>query len=429
MASDAILARLQALHPKRIDLSLGRIERLLAALDHPERKLAPVVHVAGTNGKGSTIAFLRAMLEADGKRVHVYTSPHLVRFHERIRLAGKLIEEDRLAEILARCESANKGEPITFFEVTTAAAFLAFAETPADAVILEVGLGGRLDATNVVARPAVSAITPVSLDHRDFLGDTIAQIAAEKAGILKAGVPAVIGPQSDEGGAVIEAHARAVGAPLVRFGMEWRAEASQSGMRYDGPRGRLDLPRPALTGDHQIVNAGAAITCLGALAPDAWNAATISRGLTEVEWPARLQRLTRGPLAHIINTKAPQGSTLWLDGGHNPDAGQALAHWARSDPRPLYLAAGMLNTKDASGFFAPLEPYAQAAAAVAIPGAEAGLSAEALAQYAFAAGLRAQPAPDLESALARLAALAREPSRFLICGSLYLAGTVLTENG
>lgn len=429
MASDAILARLQALHPKRIDLSLGRIERLLASLDHPERKLAPVVHVAGTNGKGSTVAFLRAMLEAAGKRVHVYTSPHLVRFHERIRLAGNLIEEDRLADVLARCEAANKGEPITFFEVTTAAAFLAFAETPADVVILEVGLGGRLDATNVVARPAVTAITPVSLDHRDFLGDTIAAIAAEKAGILKAGVPAVIGPQGDEGGAVIAARARAIDAPLIRFDGEWRAAASPRGMRYEGPRGSLDLPRPALAGDHQIVNAGAAITCLGVVAPECWKHSVVARGITAVEWPARLQPLTRGPLAHIVRTKAPEGSTLWLDGGHNPDAGAALAAWAKADPHPLYLVAGMLNTKDAGGFFAPLEPYVQAAATVAIPGADAGLSAEALAGYALAAGLKARHEPDLETALTELARQAREPSRFLICGSLYLAGVVLTENG
>jgi dihydrofolate synthase / folylpolyglutamate synthase len=429
LTSDAILARLQALHPRRIDLSLGRIERLLEALGHPERKLPPVAHVAGTNGKGSTVAFLRAMLEAAGKRVHVYTSPHLVHFHERIRLAGTLIDERHLADVLARCEAANGGEPITFFEVTTAAAFLAFAEASADVVILEVGLGGRLDATNVVDRPAITAITPVSLDHRDFLGDTIAQVAAEKAGILKAGVAAVVGPQSDEGRDVIESRAGAVGAKLIRFGVEWSAEPIEQGMRYQGPRGQLDLPRPALAGDHQIVNAGVAIACLGVLAPEAWNAATIARGLADVEWPARLQRLTRGPLAHIVTTKAPKGSTLWLDGGHNPDAGRALAKWAKDDPRPLYLVAGMLNTKDASGFFAPLEPYAQAAATIAIPGAEAGLSAEALAGYALAAGLRARHAPDLETALRQLAALAREPSRFLICGSLYLAGTVLVENG
>jgi dihydrofolate synthase/folylpolyglutamate synthase len=428
VSSDEILERLQALHPRRIDLSLGRIERLLAALGNPERKLAPVAHVAGTNGKGSTVAFLRAMLEAAGKRVHVYTSPHLVRFHERIRIAGKLIDEKHLKDVLARCEAANNGEPITFFEVTTAAAFLAFAETPADAVLLEVGLGGRLDATNVVDKPRVSVITPVSMDHRDFLGDTIAKIAAEKAGILKAGVPAVIGPQGDEAHSVIAARAREVGAPLTTFGTDWSASATADGMAYQGPKGRLTLPRPGLSGAHQIANAGAAITALGYLMPEAWNEGAIATGLINVEWPGRLQRLTRGPLVHIVNTRAPKGSTLWLDGGHNPDAGAALAAWAKNDPRPLYLAAGMLNTKDASGFFAPLVPYVQAAATVPIAGADASLSAEALAQYAFAAGLHAEHTADLATALERLARLAREPARFLICGSLYLAGTVLAEN-
>jgi dihydrofolate synthase/folylpolyglutamate synthase len=352
----------------------------------------------------------------------------LVRFHERIRLAGRLIDEERLAEVLERCEVANNGEPITFFEVTTAAAFLAFAETPADAVILEVGLGGKLDATNVIAKPAVTAITPVSLDHHDFLGDTITLIAGEKAGILKAGVPAVIGPQSDEGERVIESQARAVGAELVRFGHEWWAEPFNPGMRYEGPRGNLNLPRPALTGDHQIVNAGAAITCFGIMAPDACNRATMAAGLTGVEWPARLQTLTQGPLADIVRTQARKGSALFLDGGHNPDAGRALAVWAKADRRPLYLITGMLNTKDAGGFFAPLASDVQAAATVAIPGAEAGLPADVLAGYATAAGVPAQAAPDLNTALTRLVAGAKMPSRFLICGSLYLAGVVLAEN-
>jgi dihydrofolate synthase/folylpolyglutamate synthase len=368
------------------------------------------------------------MLEAAGKRVHVYTSPHLVRFHERIRVAGKLIDEKHLKDVLARCEAANKGEPITFFEVTTAAAFLAFAETPADAVLLEVGLGGRLDATNVVERPRVSVITPVSLDHRDFLGDTIAKIAGEKAGILKSGVPAVIGPQGNEARAVIAARAREIGAPLSSFCADWNATATAGGMHYQGPKGRLTLPRPGLSGAHQIANAGAAITALGHLMPDAWSEGVIAAGLANVEWPGRLQRLTRGPLAHVIAKHAPKGSTLWLDGGHNPDAGAALAIWAKNDPRPLYLVAGMLNTKDGSGFFAPLVPYVQAAATVPIPGADASLSAEALAQYAFAAGLHAEHGTDLATALERLARLAREPARFLICGSLYLAGTVLAEN-
>jgi dihydrofolate synthase/folylpolyglutamate synthase len=428
MASDTILARLQALHPRRIDLSLGRIERLLAALGNPERRLPPVAHIAGTNGKGSTVAFLRAMLEASGKRVHVYTSPHLVRFHERIRLAGSLIAEAHLADVLERCEAANKGEPITFFEVTTVAAFLAFAETPADAVILEVGLGGKLDATNVIARPCVTSITPVSLDHRDFLGDTVTMIAAEKAGILKPGVPGVIGPQSNEGKLVIEGRAYEINAPLIRYGREWNVEATDSGMRYRGPKGMLDLPRPALIGAHQLVNAGNAITCLGVMMPEAWNADTIAKGLTGVDWPARLQPLTKGPLAEMVATRAPQGSTLWLDGGHNPDAGEALAAWAQTDTRPLYLIAGMLNTKDAKGFFAPLARHVQAAMTIAIPGAEAGIPADDLAKAAESAGIATRAMPDLGTALAQLVVTAKTPSRFLICGSLYLAGVVLADN-
>lgn len=427
MTSDKILERLQALHPRRIDLSLGRIERLLAALDHPERRLPPIVHVAGTNGKGSTVAFLRAMLEAAGKRVHVYTSPHLVRFHERIRVAGRLIDEDRLADVLTRCEIVNRDRPITFFEITTAAAFLAFAETPADAAILEVGLGGRLDATNVVI-PKVSAITPVSIDHRDFLGNTLAEIAGEKAGILKPGVPAAIGPQIAAARAVIEARAKDIGTPLIRFGAEWRATPTSSGMSYEGPSGSLELPHPALAGAHQIANAGCAIASLSVLAPEIWNRTTIAKGLATVEWPGRLQKLSRGPLVDIVSADAPTGSTVWLDGGHNPDAGRALAEWAAHDQRPLYLVAGMLNTKDASGFFAPLQPYVQAAATIVVPGAEASLSAEALAGYAFAAGLTARHEPDIATALTELAKLAREPARFLICGSLYLAGKVLEEN-
>jgi dihydrofolate synthase / folylpolyglutamate synthase len=428
MASDEILARLLALHPKRIDLSLGRIERLLAALGNPERKLPPIAHVAGTNGKGSTVAFLRAMLEAAGQRVHVYTSPHLVRFHERIRLAGSLIEEAHLADVLERCEAANKGEPITFFEVTTAAAFLAFAETPADAVILEVGLGGKLDATNVIARPAVTAITPVSLDHRDFLGDTVTMIAGEKAGILKPGVTGVIGPQSAEGETVIEGRAYEINAPLLRYGREWSTTESTLGMRYRGPKGVLDLPMPGLIGEHQRINASNAITCLGVLAPEAWTQGKIATGLTGVEWPARLQHLSKGPLAETVATRAPAGSDLWLDGGHNPDAGEALAAWARTDTRPLYLIAGMLNTKDAKGFFQPLARHVQAAMTVAIPGAEAGIPADQLAKAAEAAGIATRAMPDLGTALAQLVFTAKSPSRFLICGSLYLAGIVLANN-
>src|SRR5579884_169620 len=289
--SDRVLARLMRLHPKRIDLSLGRIERLLAALGNPQDRLPPVVHVAGTNGKGSVVAALRACLEADGRRVHAYTSPHLVRFHERIRLAGTLIAEEALVALLEECERANGETPITFFEITTAAALLAFARTPADVVLLEVGLGGRLDATNVVRRPAATAITPISLDHQAFLGDTIAAIAGEKAGILKRGAPAIVAPQPPEAACVIAERAAAVGAPLYRWEREWRAWPANGGMRYEGRHWRLDLPPPSLFGPHQIVNAGTAIACLEHLTALPVSAAAIANGLRHIEWPARLQRL------------------------------------------------------------------------------------------------------------------------------------------
>src|SRR5947208_1337665 len=312
--TDELLAELKALHPRRMDLSLGRIERLLAALGNPQDRLPPVIHIAGTNGKGSTVATLRACLEAAVYRVHVYTSPHLVRFHERIRLAGQLIKEDSLLALLEECERANAGAPITFFEITTAAAFLAFARVPADIVLLETGLGGRLDTTNVVRHPAVAAITPVSLDHQAFLGDTVAAIAGEKAGILKPGVPAVIGPQPDDAAGVIEARAAAIGAPLYRWQKEWRCDPqpppAAGGMRYEGGRWRLDLPLPALAGLHQTANAGTAIACLEQLSGFSLPASAISDGLRHIDWPARLQRLTRGPLVAML----PAGSELWLDG-------------------------------------------------------------------------------------------------------------------
>jgi dihydrofolate synthase / folylpolyglutamate synthase len=426
--SHIVLARLMRLHPKLIDLSLGRVERLLAALGGPQEQLPPVIHVAGTNGKGSTVATLRACLEAAGRCVHAYTSPHLVRFHERIRLAGRLIDEDRLVALLEECERANDGAPITYFEITTAAALLAFARTRADFVLLETGLGGRLDATNVVDRPAATAITPISLDHQAFLGDTIAAIAGEKAGILKPGVPAVIAPQPAEAAAVITARARLVGAPLVRFGHEWRCTAAAGGMRYEGLRWRLDLPRPSLPGAHQIVNAGTAIACLEQLPGVEISRDAIADGLRHIEWPARLQCLRRGPLVE----KLPAGWELWLDGGHNPGAGEvlaaALAEWRG---RLLHLIVGMLNTKDAAGFLAPLAPHAQTLAAVTIPGEKNPLPADEIAAAARSVGLDARQSPSIEAALDRITegAATGPPARILICGSLHLAGVVLAENG
>jgi dihydrofolate synthase/folylpolyglutamate synthase len=423
--SDRVLDRLMRLHPKKIDLSLGRIERLMAALGNPQNNLPPVVHIAGTNGKGSVVATLRACLEAGGYRVHAYTSPHLVRFHERIRLAGRLIAEDDLVALLEECEQANGAAPITFFEITTAAAFLAFVRIPADVVLLETGLGGRLDATNLVRRPAATAITPISLDHQAFLGPTIAAIAGEKAGILKPGVPAILAPQPPEAEAVIARRAAALAVPLYRWEREWRSFPAQGGMRYEGRQWRLDLPRPTLHGPHQIVNAGTAIACLEHLTDLPVSAEAIANGLRRIEWPARLQRLARGPLVAMM----PAGWEIWLDGGHNPGAGEVLAEVAAGwHDRPLFLVAGMLNTKDAAGFLRPLAPHAKALKAVTIPGEENALPAAAIAAAADEVGIAARTVPSLAAALAEIAGES-EGGRVLICGSLHLAGVVLADNG
>jgi dihydrofolate synthase / folylpolyglutamate synthase len=423
--SDRVLERLGRLHPKLIDLSLGRIERLLTALGNPQEKLPPVIHVAGTNGKGSTIATLRACLEAGGYRVHAYISPHLVRFHERIRLAGNLIEEEELVLVLEECERANNGEPITFFEITNAAAFLAFSRAPADVVLLEVGVGGRLDATNVVRRPAVTAITPISLDHQALLGHTIEQIAAEKAGILKPGVPAVVGPQPDEAEAVVEVRAMTLGAPLSRWQHEWSCMAEGLGIRFTGQQRQLDLPRPSLPGAHQIVNAGVAIACLEQLRDFPLSPEALAAGLRDIEWPARLQRLTRGPLVKMV----PPGWELWLDGGHNPGAGAILGEFVAGwHDRPLYLIVGMLNTKDVAGFIRPLAKHVRELAAVTIPGEQNPLPAEAIATAARSVGMTAATSPSTDAALRGFVSQP-EPGRVLICGSLHFAGTVLAANG
>ena len=419
--SDRVLERLMSLHPKIIDLTLGRVERLLAALGHPERRLPPVVHVAGTNGKGSTIAMIRAGLEAGGARVHVYTSPHLARFHERIRLAGELISEERLLALLEHCEEENGGAPITFFEITTAAAMLAMAETPADWVLLEVGLGGRLDATNVIDRPRTCVITPVSLDHQQYLGETLSQIAFEKAGILKPGVPCVVGAQQAEAWDAIVARADAVGAPLVAEGMEWQVWEEHGRLVFQDGAGLIDLPLPGLIGRHQVENAGMALAVLRGLGA---GEAGCAAAMTGAVWPARLQRLRHGPLV-----EAAGAAELWLDGGHNPAAGIALAEaLGRLRPRPLHLVCGMLNTKDVAGFLAPLAVCAEDLAGVDIPGEAATLRADQTVAAAAAAGLRARPATSLAAAVREIAS-ADPGARILICGSLYLAGQVLRENG
>jgi dihydrofolate synthase/folylpolyglutamate synthase len=417
------LARLQALHPKLIDLSLDRMRRLCAALGDPQDRLPPVIHVAGTNGKGSTVAYLRAMAEAAGLKVHVFTSPHLVRFAERIRLAGTLVADDHLADVLDRVEQANAGLPITFFEITTAAAFVAFAEVPADLCIVEVGLGGILDATNIVT-PKVSVIAPVDIDHREFLGDTLTAIAGEKAGIIKPGAPAVSARQQEEAETVIEAAAERAGVQLTLMGRDFDAWNERGRLLVQMEDRLLDLPAPSLPGDHQFANAGLAIAALLTLADPRIDEAAMSRGIASTVWPARFQRLTAGPLAE--RAKAA-GADLWLDGGHNPHAGRAVsravADLAARDGRPVALISGLLANKDATGFFGAFRGVAAKVFTVTFEG-HAAASAADTAAAAELAGLRACACESVEDALDR--ALKLEPTpHVLICGSLYLAGEVL----
>lgn len=419
--SDVILDRMMALHPKIIDLTLDRVWRLLEALGNPQNDLPPVIHIAGTNGKGSTLAMIRAGIEGAGKTAHAYTSPHLARFHERIRLAGELISEPHLTEVLDECYAANGGEPITYFEITTCAAILAMSRTPADYTLLEVGLGGRLDATNVVAKPALTIITPVSMDHEQYLGDTLAKIAGEKAGILKRGVTCVVGPQDEEGMDAIEAAAQRLGAPLLANGQHWHVTTERGRLIYQDETGLRDLPLPNLPGAHQHENAGAAIAALRHLH---LGDAALEAAVTHAHWPARMQRLSTGPLAEA----APQAE-LWLDGGHNPAAGRALAaHLASLPPRPTHLVCGMLNTKDISGYLSPLAGVAQSLTAISIPGEANTLPAEDTATAAANVGLSSGTAANARAAIEDIAA--KDPTaRILICGSLYLAGAILRENG
>ncbi len=419
--SDVILQRMMSLHPKIIDLTLDRVWRLLDRIGNPQEALPPVVHIAGTNGKGSTLAMIRAGLEGAGLTCHAYTSPHLARFHERIYLAGGLISEPDLTAVLDECYAANGGEPITYFEITTCAALLAMSRLHADYTLLEVGLGGRLDATNVIARPALTVITPVSIDHESFLGDTLPKIAAEKAGILKRGVTCVVGPQADPALEVIEATAARLGAPLLAHGQHWHVTTERGRLVFQDETGLRDLPLPNLPGAHQIENAGAALAALRHL--QAGDAA-LEAAVTQAKWPARMQRLTHGPL----NDAAPQAE-LWLDGGHNPAAGEALGRYLASLPdRPMHLVCGMMNTKDVKGYMRPLSARAASLTAVSIPDEPNTLAAEDTAAAARAVGMEAGTA---DSTLAAIHAIvAQDPhARILICGSLYLAGAVLRENG
>ena len=426
------LSALAQLHPRRIDLSLDRIARLLDRLGRPQDRLPPVIHVAGTNGKGSTVAFLRACLEADGRRVHAYTSPHLVRFNERIRLAapggGALADDATLIDAIREARRANADAPITFFEITTAIAFHLFAETPADFCLLEVGLGGRFDATNVVPAPLAAVVASVSHDHADFLGNDLLHIAAEKAGVLKRGRPGIVGPQDEHALKIIQLEAAKVGAALFVNGGDYTAFGEGGRLVYQDEDGLLDLPLPRLPGRHQLDNAGLAVATLRRAGVGLPTSA-VEKGLVAVDWPARMQRLRSGPLVKL----APAGAEIWLDGGHNPAAGAAIAaafaELEERDPRPLVLIVGMLTTKDPAGFFRPFAGLARHAMTVPVPDSDAGFSPQGLAEIAMAADVPARPFPGVLAALRALDEEGGEKPRILICGSLYLAGGVLRENG
>jgi dihydrofolate synthase/folylpolyglutamate synthase len=421
---DPILDRLNRLHPKAIDLSLGRVRRLLAALGHPERALPPVVHIAGTNGKGSTLAMLDAMLQARGLTTHRYISPHLVRFHERILLGGAPIEDDLLEAVLLEAERANGDAPITFFEITTAAAMLAFSRTPADVLLLETGLGGRLDATNVVPRPLMTLISPISFDHEAYLGRTLSAIAREKCGILRPGVPAIVGPQRPAAATAIRQACARLGASLTLAGEDFAVAADGAGMRFADRDGELTLPAPILPGAHQIQNAGLAIAAARRLGPLAPDRAAVAAGLRSTRWPARLQRLDRGRLLRTIRRE----DELWVDGGHNPEAGQAVASFFGSlERRPLRVVLGMLTTKDATGYLTPLAPQVDRLVAVDITDSDSAQPPARLVDTARGLGVDAEAAGDLKGGLASLASGA--PARIAVLGSLYLAGRALAENG
>lgn len=431
---DALIGRLSALHQKRIDLGLERMHRLLERLGHPERKLPPVIHVAGTNGKGSTVAYLRATLEAAGLRVHAYTSPYLVRINECFRLGrvggGVLVSDDELRAALEEVERVNAGEPATVFELKTAAAFHLFAQNPADAVLLEVGLGGRLDSTNVVDAPAACVITPVSMDHMEFLGETLASIAGEKAAIIKHGVPVVCAEQTPEVMAVIEAQARRMHAPLFAANESWHVNVEHGRLVYSDERGLMDLTAPRLFGRHQFDNAGLAIATLRAIQTFKINQAAFEAGILSAEWPARMQRLTSGELLAL----GPQGSEIWLDGGHNAEGGRvaaaALGDLEERVPRPLVVIAGMMANKDAQAFLANFAGLTRHIIAVPIPDTENAMPVDRLADAVRSLGMRVEIAPGIEAALRALSRLAYDlPPRILITGSLYLAGHVLALNG
>jgi len=420
MNSDTILERLMTLHPKIIDLTLDRMTRLLDLLGSPEKALPPVIHIAGTNGKGSTQAMIRAGLEASGDICHAYTSPHLARFHERIFLAGKTIVEQDLANYLSKCEKVNGKISITYFEITTCAALLAFSQNKADYTLLEVGLGGRLDATNVIEDPKITVITPISIDHQQYLGNTLSEIAFEKAGILKRNCFAIIGPQEDEALNVIEARALEVGATCKIYGQHWHVWEENGRLIFQDENGLLDLPLPKLIGAHQVQNAGIALATLRYLGKDS---SSYDRAMLNADWPARMQKLKNGPLI----TLAPDAE-IWLDGGHNKAAGHALSEAiSRLQSRKLFLIVGMLNTKDVMGYMQPLLNKSSDLYGVSIPGEAATMSAQETVDIAKDVGFKAIVSENVESAIKDIVKYDHN-ARILICGSLYLAGNILKEN-
>ena len=417
-SSDKILKRMMDLHPKVIDLTLDRVLNLLENLNNPQKKLPPVVHIAGTNGKGSTLAMIRSGLESSGKRVHTYTSPHLISFNERIRLAGKLITENELSALLDECYEANAGREITYFEITTCAAILAMSRNDADYTLLEVGLGGRLDATNVIENPKLAVITPISFDHEQFLGNTLEKIAWEKAGIIKENKPVVVSLQNEKAFKIIEDRAIELNAPIYSYGKEWLAWEERDRLVYQDNKGLIDIPCPTLKGDHQIINAGCALQSLRLL--NNGQIRNLDEVATKAYWPARMQKLKDG----MLNKRFPSAE-IWLDGGHNPAAGEAIAaHFSKLEPRPNYAICGMLNTKDVKGFLKPLVPQIDKLFGISIPGETNSLTAHDISQEAINVGIEADLSNTVELALEMITKYTEKP-RIIICGSLYLAGHIL----
>lgn len=424
--SHQILERLKHLHPKMIDLSLGRIQGLLAKLGNPHQRLAPVIHVAGTNGKGSTVAYLRAIFEAAGYRVHAYISPHLVHFHERIRVAGRLIDDITLTALLDECEKTNAGQPITFFEITTAAAFLAFSQIPADIVLLETGLGGRLDATNVIAEPLVTILTPISFDHMQYLGNSLAAIAAEKAGIMKYKVPAVIGRQPNDAMQVFMQKAENLSIPLSRYGVEWNVEERREDFLFKELGSKKSFPKPVLPGSHQILNAGMVLAALKYVRQFRFHDSDIVKGLRNAEWPARLQRLTKGPLTQML----PPSWELWLDGAHNPGGAEILVDWLNQQPpKPTYLIFGMITTKQPLEFLQYFEGKVLAVKVIPIAGSDhSAFDPQDVVEMTQSLSTNIQAEKNAKTALQQLILNEQRSARVLICGSLYLAGEILQDN-